>query len=406
MVRSHSPCDLLRATVVEHFCSPLFSILCPIGESDVPPCVSLGNIVVFPTNYRRSPPASLKQNGVLAGTGNSNLVKGNDTDLFVYDLLAKFWVDGLAAYADVGIKPKFIGMNEPDYQAVFDSAKLGASESYNEAGFFKAFDVIYDALHKNMSSPPAMIGPESAQWDNDFLNHPYLGNPRLHALSGHLYGAGDMFETPGFFERLDEMLENVKRKAQERRIRQVFATEFAALRDHKPRDPIMLARTIYTTLTKVDAGMYLHWDLAWAEDTGEGSLLLFDNPFGDRSQWKSKKGFRKTQSFDWFMHFTRYILPGMTRVVCDAASNISSSVKTLCFVGPDGATSIIMINFSTQMHLITLDGLPVTVESPRLYTTTLTESFTNKTDTLPPIANSVFLPGESISTLHTLGGNI
>lgn len=333
-------------------------------------------------------------------------MKGNDTDLFVYDLLAKFWLDGLAAYANVGIKPKFIGMNEPDYQAVFDSAKLGASESYNEAGFFKAFDTIYEALHANMSSPPAMIGPESAQWDNDFLNHPYMGNPRMHALSGHLYGAGDMFETPGFFERLDEMLENVQRTAKERRIRQVFATEFAALRDHMPRDPIMLARTIYTTLTKVDAGMYLHWDLAWADDSGEGSLLLFDNPFESRSKWKSKQGFRKTASFDWFIHFTRYILPGMTRVVCDPSTTISSSVKSLCFVGFDGTMSIIMINFSTRMHLITLGDLPVSLANPQLYSTSLTESFTNKTHTLPPLANSVFLPGESISTLHTLGCDI
>lgn len=39
-----------------------------------------------------SPPAILKENGILSGTGNSVLVKGNDTDLFVYDLLAKFWV--------------------------------------------------------------------------------------------------------------------------------------------------------------------------------------------------------------------------------------------------------------------------------------------------------------------------
>lgn len=292
-------------------------------------------------------------------------------------------------------------MNEPDYQAAFDSAKLAASESYNEAGFFKAFDVIYEALHQNMTNPPAMIGPESAQWDNDFLNHPYVGNPRMHALSGHLYGAGDTFETPGFFERLDEMLDNVQRKAKERSIRQIFATEFAALREHQPRDPLLLARTVYTTLTKVDAGMYLHWDLAWAEDSGEGSLLLFDNPFGDRSSWKSEKGFRKTPSFDWFIHFTRYILPGMTRVVCDATAMIVSSIKSLCFVASDGTTSIIMINFSTRMHLVTFEGLPGTLENPQLYTTSLSEPFTNKTNTLPPLADSVFLPGESISTLHT-----
>jgi hypothetical protein len=39
-----------------------------------------------------SPPASLKENRLLLGTGNSVLIKGNKTDQFVYDKLADFWV--------------------------------------------------------------------------------------------------------------------------------------------------------------------------------------------------------------------------------------------------------------------------------------------------------------------------
>lgn len=117
--------------------------------------------------------------------------------------------DGLAEYAKVGIKPKFIAMNEPDYQAYFDSSKLDASESYTTPGLFKAFEVIYEALQENLKVPPAMIGPETAVWDNYFLDHPYMGNPRVHALSGHLYSAGDSFEVPGFFDRLSDLLANV-----------------------------------------------------------------------------------------------------------------------------------------------------------------------------------------------------
>lgn len=69
-----------------------------------------------------SPPAFLKSNGVLGGLGNSALIKDNMTDQFVYDRLAAFWVDGLAAYKAVGIEPKYIAMNEPDWQAPFDSS--------------------------------------------------------------------------------------------------------------------------------------------------------------------------------------------------------------------------------------------------------------------------------------------
>jgi hypothetical protein len=112
-----------------------------------------------------SPPARLKESGVLGGAGNSVLVKGNKTNQFVYDELARFWVDGLAAYAARGIAPKFIAMNEGDYQAAFDSSRMDASESYAAPGLFKAIDVIYDALHANMSTPPAIVGPETAVWD-------------------------------------------------------------------------------------------------------------------------------------------------------------------------------------------------------------------------------------------------
>jgi hypothetical protein len=120
--------------------------------------------------------------------------------------------DGLAEYAKVGIKPKYIAMNEPDYQSEsFDSAKMDASESYTTPGLFKAIDVIYERLHATMRVPPVIIGPETATWDNDFLDHPYIGSPRIHAVSGHLYSAGDSFDMPGFFDRLGVILANVSR---------------------------------------------------------------------------------------------------------------------------------------------------------------------------------------------------
>jgi hypothetical protein len=80
-------------------------------------------------------------------------------------------------------------------------------------------------------------------------------------VSGHLYSAGDTFDSPGFFDRLRVLLANVQRKTKARQVRQVFMTEYASLKVHRDRDPLLLARTIYETLTRVDAGMYLHWDV-------------------------------------------------------------------------------------------------------------------------------------------------
>lgn len=54
-----------------------------------------------------SPPAALKKNGLLVGTKpDAALIKDNDTHQYVYDLLADFWVDGIAAYKRRGIHPR------------------------------------------------------------------------------------------------------------------------------------------------------------------------------------------------------------------------------------------------------------------------------------------------------------
>jgi hypothetical protein len=194
----------------------------------------------------------------------------------------------------------------------------------------------------------------------------------------------------------------VQRKSEERAIRQIFATEFASLRPHKPRDPLLLARTVFETLTNVDCGAYLHWDLAWGYGSGEGSLFLVENPW-DEGSWVTEKGYQKTASFDWFVHFARFILPGMTRIACNSSSSVDQSVKALCFLGVSGETTVIMVNFSTKMAMVTLDGLPAVGSNPkrRLYRSTLTEGFTEATKTMPPLADTVFLPGESIGTLYS-----
>lgn len=297
-----------------------------------------------------------------------------------------------------------VSQNEPDYTAGFDSARLDASENYDNPGLFKAIDVIYEALHKNMSVPPGIVGPETAVWDNNYLVHPYMGSPRVQALSGHLYSAGVDFNEPGFFDKLDLILANVKREAAQRQIQQIFMTEFSKLGDHAAGDPILLARTIYTTITKLNVNMYCHWDLAWATGTGEGSLFLVDNPFdNERSTWTNPKGYYKTQSFEWFRHFSNFILPGMLRVECQSSDSIDKSIKLLCFIGDEGSLTAIMLNFGTKTALVSLNGFP---EPPpnampkQLFYSTLTEPFTNATALMSPLPNTVFLRAKSITTLH------
>lgn len=149
-------------------------------------------------------------------------------------------------------------MNEPDYTNVWDTSRLDRSESYNSPGLYKAIDVIYDAMRTNMTMPPTILGPETAVWDSNYLDHPYMGSPRIHAASGHLYSAGEYMDSPNFFPRLAALLDNVHEKTKKHAIEQVYMTEFSSLKLPTREDPIPLARTIYETLTRVDCGMYLH----------------------------------------------------------------------------------------------------------------------------------------------------
>lgn len=137
-----------------------------------------------------------------------------------------------------------------------------ASESYDVPGYFKAFDMVYDLLHRNLEHVPGMIGPESAAFDT-YRDHPYSGHPRIEAAANHLYGAGVNFGSPDFFPRLVTALRNARLEAEDKQIKKLFMSEYANLANHQPRDPLLLSRTIYHTLTESHSGMYLNWDLAW-----------------------------------------------------------------------------------------------------------------------------------------------
>lgn len=55
--------------------------------------------------------------------------------------------------------------------------------------------------------------------------------------------------------------------------KRLFQTEWGNLRNHDVRDPLLLAETIWHTLTRANAAMYLNWDLCWGKGS-QGYVLL------------------------------------------------------------------------------------------------------------------------------------
>jgi hypothetical protein len=215
-----------------------------------------------------TPPSALKQNGTLTGGDRKAVLKKDAYGNFIYKDFAKYWLDSLKEYATRGVNPTWISIqNEPDYNtAAHDTCIFDPSESYYVPGYYAAFDVTYDVLHANLERCPLMIGPETAGFDR-FLDHPYAGSPRIAAQAAHIYNAGDKFTTSDFFDHLQVVLKNGAIEAKDKQVNKVFMTEYANLQDHKEGDPLLLARSIFETLTVANAAMVRFFasitSLAW-----------------------------------------------------------------------------------------------------------------------------------------------
>jgi hypothetical protein len=290
--------------------------------------------------------------------------------------------------------------NEPDCNSKeHESCVFSESENYDTPGYYKAFDIVYDTLQRNMINAPGMIGPEASSFDR-FIDHPYAGSPRIEAIGNHVHAAGVVFKNGTFFENLNASLQHGRQAAQKAHVRKVFVTESANVRSFHSRDPLLLARTIYDCLEVAHAGMFLNWDLIWSRSTALGTLLLVDNPFEDQSRWRNAVGFIKLHSFYWFQHFTIFVREGMFKVPMAPSSSTPSNILSLCFSGADASTALILINEGTVNAIISIPTLPPPLSNKpyRRYFSTLVQGFTEDP---VPFSGTVELPTESITTIYS-----
>lgn len=130
-------------------------------------------------------------------------------------------------------------------------------------------------------------------------------------------------------------------------------------------------------------------------------MIVMDNPY-DGSIQSGSPGYVLTQSFHWFLHFSRFVRDGMERVGTKDKSSSLRNVLVLAFVSKtDGSSTVILVNKSQKWLHVECGYLPHPVtEHPReVYYSTLNESFTYAGRMNPN--TKVFLKPQSITTLYS-----
>lgn len=124
---------------------------------------------------------------------------------------------------------------------------------------------------------------------------------------------------------------------------------------------------------------------------------MIENPW-DKSQWTTECGFILTQSYYWYMHFCRYIRPGMTRVFSQSHCNgILAVAFSEC---NSSALTVIIINKGCNaVDELPLNGLRLGDREVVIFRSTLTE----KKENIGVLTECVLrdIPPQSIFTLTT-----
>ncbi|HYH03635.1 MAG TPA: hypothetical protein VEC37_11070, partial [Bacillota bacterium] len=163
-----------------------------------------------------TPPSDLKANGTLNG---GTLVKENGA--FPYSKFADYWYNSLVAYANKGISPDYISIqNEPDYENTgWETCIFKPVEDANYPGYNKALDAVYQRV-QSLTNRPKLLGPEACGLDSTLGT--YTDNMDLSKVYGichHLYNGGNG-DSP------DSFISNMKSYGSRYKGKPIFQTEY------------------------------------------------------------------------------------------------------------------------------------------------------------------------------------
>lgn len=355
-----------------------------------------------------SAPANLKpSNSVNGNSANgdstkASLISSNNDKYgkYAYTEFANWWKKSLQTYANAGITPDYISIqNEPDMFAGYEETLFDPTETSKKAGYAQALNAVYDALN-GMANRPVILGPEPLGIGyNNFQNYvKELDQSKLGGYAYHLYHAGEGNDNSGnnylipenFRAPMSAIASSVGNSG-----KPIIMTEFCPMEDEpREEDMVGLAHIMQIGFTDGLLSGYIAWELFYGYHSqmigvcpGSGWDLTNEGKYV--CEGKEIKIFPEYHAM---RHYSKFVNPGWKVI---SATTTEANLKTVAFASATGdSVSVIAVNTGKTAIELTnpaLSGYGVI---------TAVQSKENGLKSQPiTISDCTVLPARSITTL-------
>ncbi|NLZ54707.1 MAG: hypothetical protein GX892_16510 [Thermoanaerobacteraceae bacterium] len=174
-----------------------------------------------------------------------------------------------------------------------------------------------------------------------------------------------------------------------------FQTEF-----ERGDDGLKTAWLIHTSLVEENVNAYFYWDLIW----DNGGLVFLESPYY-KYQWRSEKGFYRTDEYYAFKHFSGFIKSGFYRIEVEEGHN---RIKVSAYISPDNKELIIVgINTLVIEQKIKLNIHDFNFSESEIYTSVFVKDGEKMAyEGLLDEEGFLLLPQHSIVTIRLLADSI
>ncbi len=345
-----------------------------------------------------SPPASLKADGHEDCHGNGDCTLARENGAFVYGKFARYWADSLHHYAELGIAPDYITIeNEPSFiPPKWEGCKFTPSETADYPGFDRALASVHEELAR-MSPPlsrrPKILAPEVLGIQSGLLQS-YLAPMDISLVDGvahHLYQKGPdniwTWRHPGPDAFVDEMRGVAAATSQP-----LYQTECQTDEDRGIDGGFETAWLIHLSMVEEGVVAFFYWSLVW--DHQGGLVSVNGSKYKIHDQYYALK------------HYARFTDPGDVRV---GARSGAASIKASAFLSPAGdRMTVVVLNTGASDAQVKVDPGGFSSTRQTAYRTVFRPGASETWSTLPIDAGApptpsaaplLTLPSRSIATL-------
>lgn len=348
-----------------------------------------------------SPAAYLKSSGSVKGEGT---LRKNESGAYDYDGFAKWWLDAVKAYREVGIPVDVVSIqNECDFIASYESCEFDPAETSKNACYADAFLATYRLMKNDLGDDlPLMIAPETMSCGSTELKA-YVKKiveeapESIYALGHHLYVGGTSTDNPNYCNADSFMMNFMNNKEYINQIGcKAWQTEFYR------GTSLQTANVIQNSLVYENVSAYIYWGGIWAskatDDIYSNNLIIVGRSI---PEWPSDEGYLACGDYYVMRHFSEFVRPGYHRI--DAAIKNPGSIRMSMYASPDEKRLVaVVINNGKDAADVQLpiDGA---YSATQIYQSVLSDKFTadmlyqNKGSL--DKNNKLSLPGESLTTI-------